>query len=108
MHVITHQIPTCKNPNRFQKSFNVNYFKETERLKGLQKAEAYLELKWATMMELICVFVNILSGLLFSQDVWRSSYKKIVLRVLRVDREILRVDKRVLRTDKITNREYYK
>ena len=38
--------------NRFQGSYNVKYFKEIKRLKTLQKAEAYLEPKQVTMMEL--------------------------------------------------------
>ena len=42
----------------------VKYFKEIKLLKSLQKAEAYLEPKQASMMEL---FVNILNGLLFWQ-----------------------------------------
>ena len=40
---------------------NVNYFKEIKRLKSLQKVEAHLEPKQASMIEL---FVNILNGLL--------------------------------------------
>ena len=38
--------------NRFQESYNVKYFKEIKRLKSLQKAEAYLEPKQVSMMEL--------------------------------------------------------
>ena len=38
--------------NRLQGSYNVKYFKEIKRLKSLQKAEAYLEPKQASMMEL--------------------------------------------------------
>ena len=38
-----------KRNNRFQESYNVKYFKEIKRL---QKAEAYLEPKQASMMEL--------------------------------------------------------
>ena len=49
--------------NRFQERDNVKSFKEIKRLKSLQKEEAYLEPKRASMMEL---FVNILNGLLFS------------------------------------------
>ena len=37
--------------NRLQGSYNVKYFKEIKRLKSLQKAEAYLEPKQASMME---------------------------------------------------------
>ena len=42
--------------NRFQESYNVKYFKEIKRLKSLQKAEAYLEPKQASMMELFCEY----------------------------------------------------
>ena len=38
--------------NRFQEFFNVKYFKEIKRLKNLQKAEAHLEPKRASAMEL--------------------------------------------------------
>ena len=55
-HIITHQIPTCKGPNRFQESYNVKYFKVIKRLKSLQKGEAYLEPKRASMMELFCEY----------------------------------------------------
>ena len=44
-YIITLRIPTCKAPNRFQESYNVKYFKVIKRLKSLQKAETYLELK---------------------------------------------------------------
>ena len=37
-----------KRNNRFQESYNVKYFKEINRLKSPQKAEAYLELKQAS------------------------------------------------------------
>ena len=40
--------------NRFQESYDVKYFKEIKHLKSLQKAEAYLEPKQASMMELFC------------------------------------------------------
>ena len=36
---------------------NVKYFKETKRLKNLQKAEAYLEPKQASMMELFYEYI---------------------------------------------------
>ena len=36
------------------KSYNVKYFKEIKRLKSPQKAEAYLEPKRISMMELFC------------------------------------------------------
>ena len=39
--------------NRFQGPDNVKYFKEIKRLKSLQKEEAYLEPKRASMMELL-------------------------------------------------------
>ena len=42
--------------NRFQESYNVKYFKEIKRLKSLQKAEAYLEPKRASTMELFCEY----------------------------------------------------
>ena len=48
--------------NRFQESHNVKYFKEINRLKSPQKAEAYLEPKQASTVE---PFTNILKGLLF-------------------------------------------
>ena len=38
--------------NRFQGPYNVKYFKEINRLKSPQKAEAYLEPKQASTMEL--------------------------------------------------------
>ena len=38
--------------NRFQESYDVKYFKEIKRLKSLQKAEAYLEPKQTSMIEL--------------------------------------------------------
>ena len=38
--------------------YNVKYFKEIKRLKSLQvKAEAYLEPKRATMMQLFCEYI---------------------------------------------------
>ena len=46
----------CRN-NGFQESYDVKCFKEIKRLKSLQKAEAYLELKQASMMELFCEYV---------------------------------------------------
>ena len=55
-HIITPQISTCKSLNRFQESYNVKYFKVIKRLKRLQKAEAYLEPKRASMMELFCEY----------------------------------------------------
>ena len=38
--------------NTFQGPYNVKYFKEINRLKSPQKAEAYLEPKQASTMEL--------------------------------------------------------
>ena len=54
----------------FDELKEVKYFKEItdfnsleiERLKSLQRLEAYLEPKWASRMEL---YVNILNGVLF-------------------------------------------
>ena len=43
--------------NRFQESYDVKYFKEIKCLKSLQKAEAYLEPKQASMMELLREYV---------------------------------------------------
>ena len=43
--------------NRFQESYDVKYFKTIKRLKRLQKVEAYLEPKKASMMELFCEYV---------------------------------------------------
>ena len=51
-HIITPQISTWKAPSRFPKSCNVKYFKVIKRFKSFQKAEAYLEPKRASMMEL--------------------------------------------------------
>ena len=36
-HIITPQIPTCKAPNRFQKSSKVKYFKVIKRLKSQKR-----------------------------------------------------------------------
>ena len=36
---------------------NVKCFKEMKRSKSLQKAETYLELKRASMMELFCEYI---------------------------------------------------
>ena len=41
----------CFKNNRFQESY-VKYFKEIKRLRSLQKAEAYLEPKRASALEL--------------------------------------------------------
>ena len=41
-----------KEVKYFQESYNVKCFKEIKHLKSLQKAEAYSELKQASMMEL--------------------------------------------------------
>ena len=56
------EVKYFKKNSRFQESFNVKYFKEIKLLKSLQKAEACLEPKRASLMEF---FVNILTGLLF-------------------------------------------
>ena len=53
-HIITTQIPICIDPKRFQKSYNVEYFKVIKHFKTLQKADAYLEPKRASMMKLFC------------------------------------------------------
>ena len=37
---------------------DVKYFKEIKRLKSLQKAAAYLELKSASMAELFCEYIK--------------------------------------------------
>ena len=49
--IISTQILNCKAPSRFKESYNVQYFKVIKRLKRLQEAEAYLELKQISMME---------------------------------------------------------
>ena len=40
----------------FDKLKETKFFKKIKRLKGLQKAEAYLEPKQASMMELFCEY----------------------------------------------------
>ena len=45
-----------KRNNRFQKFYNVKYFKEIKHLKIIQKAEAYLESKRVSAMELFCEY----------------------------------------------------
>ena len=42
--------------DKFKGSYNVKFFKEIKRLKSLQKVEAYLEPKQASMMELFCEY----------------------------------------------------
>ena len=42
--------------NRFRESYNVKYFKEIKHLKSPQKAEASLEPKQASTMELFCEY----------------------------------------------------
>ena len=42
--------------NRFQEPYDVKYFIEIKRLRSLQKAEAYLEPKQASVMELFCEY----------------------------------------------------
>ena len=56
----------------FDELKEVKYFKEIKRLKSLQKAEAYLEPKRGSAMDL---FVNILNGLLFSIKDVRLGYE---------------------------------
>ena len=46
------EVNYLKRNNRFQESYNVKYFKEIKWLKNLQKAEAYLEPKQASTMDL--------------------------------------------------------
>ena len=55
-YIIAPQISTCKAPNRYQEPSNVKYFKVIKRLKSLQKAEAYLEPKRASMTECFCKY----------------------------------------------------
>ena len=55
-HIITPQIPTCKTPNRYQESSNVKYLIVIKHLRSAEKAEAYLEPKRASMMELFCEY----------------------------------------------------
>ena len=52
VHIITPQIPTFKVPNRFQESYSVKCFKVIKHLKSIQKAEAYLQPKRESMMQL--------------------------------------------------------
>ena len=42
--------------NRFQELYNEKYFKEIKLLKGLKKAEVYLEPIRASTMELFCEY----------------------------------------------------
>ena len=49
------EVPYRKN--RFQGSYDIKYFKEIKHLKSLQKAEAYLEPKQASMMEFFCEYI---------------------------------------------------
>ena len=44
--------------DELKESYNGNYFKVIRRLKSLQKAEAYLELKRASIMELLREYRN--------------------------------------------------
>ena len=43
--------------NRFEESYNVKYFREIKCFKSLQKAEAHLEPKWASTIELFCEYI---------------------------------------------------
>ena len=56
VHILAPRIPTCKAPNRFQESYNAKHFKMIKHLKSLQKAEAYLKLKRASMIKLFCEY----------------------------------------------------
>ena len=58
------EVVYLKRNNRSQESYNVKYVKEINRLKSLQKAEAYLEPKRASKMDLFCEYTY---GSLFSQ-----------------------------------------
>ena len=49
------EVKNCKEITDF-KSLNVKYFKGIKRLKSLQKAEAYLETKRISTMELFCEY----------------------------------------------------
>ena len=51
-----HELKELIKNNIFQESYNVKYFKEIKRLKSLQKAEAYLEPKRVSTMELFCKY----------------------------------------------------
>ena len=42
--------------NRFPEFYNVKQFKEIKSLESLQKAEAFLEPKWASTMEPFCEY----------------------------------------------------
>ena len=42
--------------HELKESYNAKYFKEIKRSKSLQKAEAYLEPKRASAMELFCEY----------------------------------------------------
>ena len=55
---------TANFKSRIVTSYDVKYFKEIKRLKSLRKAEAYLEPKRASTMELFCEYTD---GLLFLQ-----------------------------------------
>ena len=50
------EVKYFKKKNIFQEFYNVKYFKEIKRLKNLQRAEAYLEPKQASMMKLFCKY----------------------------------------------------
>ena len=55
---------TANFKSRIVTSYDVKYFKEIKRLKSLRKAEAYLEPKRASTMELFCEYTD---DLLFLQ-----------------------------------------
>ena len=47
-----------KRSNRFQECYYVKYLKEIQRLKSLPKAEAYLETKQESRIELFCEYTQ--------------------------------------------------
>ena len=50
------EVKHFKEITDFQESYNVKQFKEIKSLKSLQKAQAYLESKRASTMELFCKY----------------------------------------------------
>ena len=58
----------------FDESKEVKYFKEIKRLKSLQKAEAYLEPKQASMMELFYEYTQRLTVFAIKAPLWRFDW----------------------------------
>ena len=56
-HIVTPKFQLARLLTYF-KSLNVKYFKVIKRLKSLEKAEAYLESKQASMMELFSEYTQ--------------------------------------------------